>query len=71
MSDQTQLILETALSLPETERLAIAETLLQSVPDDIEALDDAAFAAELDRRWNEFQRDPSVAVPWSEVRRQG
>ena len=71
MSDQTQSILETALSLPENERLAIAETLLQSVPDDIEALDDAAFAAELDRRWNEFQRDPSVAVPWSEVRRQG
>lgn len=70
MSDQTQSILETALSLPEAERLVIAETLLQSVPEDIEALDDEAFAAELDRRWNEFQRDTSAAVPWSEVRRQ-
>jgi len=26
-------------------------------------LDDETFAAELDRRYDEFQRDPSVAVP--------
>ena len=70
MTDQTQSILETALSLPETERLVIAERLLESVPDDAESLDDKALAAELDRRWAEFERDPSVAVPWSEVRRQ-
>jgi putative addiction module component (TIGR02574 family) len=70
MTDQTQSILETALTLPETDRLVIAETLLQSVPDDAESLDDAAFAAELDRRWAEFLQNPSVAVPWSEVRRQ-
>lgn len=70
MTDQTQSILETALSLPETERLVIAERLLESVPDDAESPDDEAFATELDRRWAEFERDPSVAVPWSEVRRQ-
>ena len=70
MNEQTQSILQTALSLPETERLVIAETLLQSVPDDAEGVDDEAFAAELDWRWAEFERDPSVAVPWSEVRRQ-
>ena len=70
MTDQTQSILETALSLPERERLVIAERLLESVPDDIESLDDEAFAAELGRRWAEFECDPSVAVPWPEIRRQ-
>jgi hypothetical protein len=35
-----------------------------------ESPDDAAFAAELDRRYAEVQQDPSAAVPWPDVMRE-
>lgn len=70
MSDEPQPILDAALALPERERLRLAEDLLQSLPpDDDQTLDDDAFAVELDRRWAEFQADPTVGIPWSQVRR--
>ena len=38
---------------------------------DLEEMTEEEFAAELKRRWDEYQRDPSVGIPWSEVKRQG
>jgi putative addiction module component (TIGR02574 family) len=38
---------------------------------DHEEMTEEEFAAELEQRWDEFQRDPSVGIPWSEVKRQG
>ena len=71
MSPSGTTLLESVLSLPEAERLAIAEALLSSLPDDdLAELDDAAFAAELQRRSDEMDKDPSVCIPWSEVKKQ-
>jgi putative addiction module component (TIGR02574 family) len=67
MDEQTRSLLETALRLPEDQRVLLAERLLESLPADLEESPDEAFAAELDRRYDEFRRDPSTAVPWSDV----
>ena len=68
MDEQTRSLFEAALALPENQRVLLAEQLLEGLPaESAEPLDDAAFAAELDRRFEEFRRDPSAAVPWSEV----
>jgi putative addiction module component (TIGR02574 family) len=35
-----------------------------------EPVTDPEIIAELDRRWQEYLRDPSTARPWSEVRKE-
>jgi putative addiction module component (TIGR02574 family) len=70
MSPQTQAVLDAVLALPESERALLIERLLEDVPPEFEEVTDEALLAELDRRSAEFQRDPSVGVPWSEVRRE-
>ena len=68
MDEQTRSLFEAALTLPEGQRLLLVERLLERLPADSEQLpDDETFAAELDRRYDEFRRDPSVAIPWSDV----
>jgi len=68
MDERTRSLFEAALTLPEGQRLLLAERLLENLPGDSgEHPDDESFAAELDRRYDEFQRDPTVAVPWSDV----
>lgn len=55
------------LALPEDERAELADRLCDALdppPDD-------EFAAELERRHAEFLQDPSVAIPWAEVKRAG
>jgi putative addiction module component (TIGR02574 family) len=69
MSEQTNSVLAAALALPETDRAFLAERLLDSLPSEPDQLSDQELERELDRRFEEYQRDPSVAVPWSEVRR--
>ena len=57
------------LKLPVAERIRIVEALWESIsaaPDTLELSD--AERDELDRRWEAFQRDPSVGSPWSEVK---
>ena len=60
------------LKLPADDRVEIAIALWESLS---ESDRDSAFdltdeqRAELDRRWKEHQRDPSSAVPWSQVRK--
>ena len=49
MDEQTRLLFEAALRLPEDQRVLLAEELLESLPADAaEPVDDAAFAAELE-----------------------
>lgn len=59
-------ILEAALRLPEVDRLAIVNRLLETLPDDPPGLsdDDSAFAEELERRSNDWEG----AVPWEQLR---
>jgi len=69
MSDQTQTIFAAALALTEGERALLVEQLLESLSPEPEEMTDEEFLAELDRRSAEFLQDPSVGVPWSEVKR--
>ena len=68
MTTTTKSLLESALALPESERLELADALWQSLPDDMEEMDDEALAAELQRRSEEMDRDPTAGVSWEEVR---
>lgn len=60
------------LKLPADDRAELAIALWESLD---EAERDGVFELtaeqrrELDRRWEEHQRNPASAVPWSEVRR--
>ncbi len=60
------------LKLPADDRAELAIALWESLT---EVERDTAFELtdeqrrELDRRWDEHQRNPGSAVPWSEVRR--
>ncbi len=61
------------LQLPQSERLALAIALWDSLDD--QARDgalpvDPALFAELDRRWETHLVNPEAAVPWDEVRSQ-
>jgi hypothetical protein len=59
-------ILQTALGLPEAERLILAHELLDSLPDDLPGLDDQDpdFTEELERRSGDWEG----AVPWEQLR---
>ena len=68
MSNQTQIVFDAAMALPEAERLLLVERLMQNLPPEEDSSTDEEFAAELNRRWEEFQQDPSTAVPWDKVK---
>ena len=72
MGERVTTLLAEAMNLPEGEREQLAYALLDSLdgsPSNIDAMTDEEFKAELDRRQEEFLRDPSVGVPWEEVKR--
>jgi putative addiction module component (TIGR02574 family) len=69
MTATAKSLLESALALPEAERMVIVEGLLESLPEDSVELDDEAFAQELQRRSDEMDKDPSACIPWSEVKK--
>jgi len=57
------------LKLSETERLQLLTELRGTLFSD-EVLVDPVIVAELERRMEEYRRDPSIARPWSEVRKE-
>jgi putative addiction module component (TIGR02574 family) len=67
MNAQTQRILDEALALPDAERALLLERLLESTSQEEEEMTEDELFAELERRHAEFEHDPSVAIPWSEV----
>jgi putative addiction module component (TIGR02574 family) len=71
MSERSAALLAEALKLPEEERAAMADELYASLEGepDINAMTDEEFAQELERRHQEYLRDPSVGVPLEEVKR--
>jgi putative addiction module component (TIGR02574 family) len=72
MSERYATLLAEALKLSEDERAELAHELLDSLdgqPADIDSMTEAEFKAELERRHEEFLRDPSVGIPWDEVKR--
>jgi putative addiction module component (TIGR02574 family) len=71
MTPQTQALVDAALALPEAERALLVERLLETLPPEPGELNEDQLEAELDRRFDEYQRDPSVGIPWSEIKRPG
>ncbi len=67
MSANTEKILEQALSLDESERAELANSLLESLePTDPDA--DRAWAEEIRRRVEDLKAGRVETIPWSEVR---
>ncbi len=62
----TQEVLDSALQLPDVDRLLIASRLLETLPDEITAagMDEEEFTAELERRSGDCQG----AVSWAELK---
>lgn len=69
MSTGNSDLLSEALQLPASERLNLAAELLDSVEGKADPSWDAAWLAELDRRMEEADRDPSSLKEWSAVKR--
>jgi putative addiction module component (TIGR02574 family) len=67
MTAETQAILKAVLALPETERMLLTDELLEAISPDVRPLTEEEFAAELDRRAAEIERDPSMGIPLSDV----
>ncbi len=69
----TDELVDQALKLPEKERSRLVEALLESLPDysDEDEFElphhDPAFRAELLRRSQEIEDDPTCTVSWEEV----
>jgi putative addiction module component (TIGR02574 family) len=59
------------LALTEAERIQLVQDLWDSIPEESAALPlSSDQRRELDRRWEEHQRDPASAIPWEEARSQ-
>ena len=64
MSPQVEEVLKAALALPDSERLALVNQLLDTLP--AELFDEESWVAELERRASEKDQ----FIPWNEVRKQ-
>ncbi len=69
MPEDTNLLFEAAMRLPEEERLSLVSRILEALPtDDVtSSLDDPDLLNELERRFAQ----PDGAIPWSELRAEG
>jgi putative addiction module component (TIGR02574 family) len=67
MTAQIKSVFDAALALPETERILLAERLLETVPPSPEELTDEELFAELERRRADFEQHPSSAVAADEL----
>jgi putative addiction module component (TIGR02574 family) len=62
-------LLQAAKALPLPERIELAEALWDSIAEEgYEPPVTPGQSAELERRLDEHRRNPSTAVPWSQVR---
>ncbi len=69
MSAETQAIFKAALALDPVLREKLADALWASLEAPGQEMSEAEFLGELDRRSEEYKRDPSCALPWSEVKK--
>ena len=66
MPENTNLLFEAAMQLPEEDRLSLVSRILDTMPaqDVTTSLDDPDLLDELERRF----AHPEGAIPWSELR---
>jgi putative addiction module component (TIGR02574 family) len=69
MSEVGAAVLQSALALPEKERVWLVQQLLKSLPPQRADEVEDAFLEELERRAEESERDPSSLVPGSDIKR--
>jgi len=69
MSPTTEKLLNSALALPEGERLELAEALLAASEPPAPGLTGDAWLAELHRRSAEIDAGTAPLAPWQEVKR--
>ena len=70
MEAQSQTLLDAVLKLPEAERAAIVERLLESLSPETDDVSDEDWRAEIDRRHEEALRGEASTIPWSELKNQ-
>jgi putative addiction module component (TIGR02574 family) len=70
MNPTRESVLEAALNLPEEDRAALVEALLDSLSPGDEVADDDAFAGELEARSADFDRSREGVISWDELKRQ-
>lgn len=62
-------LLEQALRLPADDRRKLADDLYDSIDRDVDGFElSDEQKTEIDRRLAEYEKDPSIARPWEEVR---
>ena len=67
MNAQSQRLLDSALSLPESDRAEIAASLIHSLDHQHDADADVAWAEEIKRRIESIDRGEVKLVPWDDV----
>ncbi|MBI4164481.1 MAG: addiction module protein [Acidobacteria bacterium] len=68
MSRDTAEILKQALMLPAEARAALADSLLESLDEEVDSDAEAAWQAEIQRRVAQLESKAVPVIPWSEVR---
>lgn len=68
MDTDSQQLLRTALSLPESDRAQIAGVLINSLEAGSDENADVAWAAEIQRRIASIKNDDVELIPWNTVR---
>jgi putative addiction module component (TIGR02574 family) len=68
MSNQSQMVLDAALTLPEIERAALIRRLAESLSPETERLLDEDFINELERRSAEFEQGTADPVSWEQLK---
>lgn len=71
MTQRMSNLLYEVLQLSETDRSELTERLLESfdhLRSDLDRTTDTEFRTELDRRQEEARNDPSILIPWDQVR---
>ena len=70
MPSQFEAVLKAALELSEMQRALLIDELVESLPPDSGPYSDEEMLAELARRHAEYEKDPSIAIPWEQVKRE-
>ncbi|WP_417746190.1 addiction module protein [Rosistilla oblonga] len=70
MNTQSQQLLESALSLPESDRAEIAASLIHSLDAESDEAADTAWAAEIHRRVESIDNGQVNLIPWDDVMRE-
>lgn len=61
-------LLRDALSLPEEQRAALADTLWESLDSEVDEGAEDAWRQEILRRWREIDSGAVTLIPWDDVR---